>query len=288
MPPATVNHQNVSIAQLFEWADKNPNKSKMLAPIGIQDSSELVSKKELNDMKEATLESIGLGEFESQVLSPSGILSVIAWTTDSTYPYLSVRARMTYLREMATRLQQQTDGLAGGTLARRRRKIHDGIGGLANTGSVKPEEMLDLFSGLAIMCGVQLIFVQMSKVEEKEKDEEGNEIEDESEKTVYFSSDPSRWVKEKRTFVVDYYGRWIASPRNDGAMKTLVDWIEDLEVHRWNVNWHIDTTMTKDSIVEVLRAYPTWQPEHSKLKKDTLACRLAKYNTLNAIAKVVD
>lgn len=287
MPPVAVNHQNVSIAQLFEWADKNPNKSKTLAPIGIQDSSELVRKKELLDIKENTLESIGLENFESNTLSPSGILSVIAWATDSTYPYLSVRARLAYLREMATRLQQQTEGLAGGTLARRRRKIHDGIGGLANSGAVKPEEMLDLFSGLAIMCGVQLVFVQMSKVEEKERDEEGKEIEDDSEKCVYFSSDPAMWVKEKKTYIVDYYGRWIASPRGDESMKTLVDWVEDLELNGWAVAWHIDTNMTKDSLVEALRQYPTWVPEHSKLKKDILARRLAKYNTLNTITKVV-
>ena len=287
MPPATANHQNVSIAQLFEWADKNPNKSKSLAPIGIQDSSELIRKKELSFEKEATLESIGLGEFESQTLSPSGILSVMAWVTDSTYPYLAVRARMSYLREMATRLQQQTEGLAGGTLARRRRKIHDGIAGLANSGSVKPEEMLDLFSGLAIMCGVQLIFVQMSKVEEKERDEEGKEIESDDVKCVYFSSDPAMWVKEKKTFVVDYYGRWIASPRADESMKTLVDWIEDLEMHGWTVGWHIDASMTKDSLVKELQSYPTWLPEHSKLKKDVLSRRLAKYNTLNTISKIV-
>jgi hypothetical protein len=286
MPPATSNHQNVSIAQLLEWADKNPNKSKTLAPIGIQDSSVLVSKKELSDMKENTLESIGLGEFESNTLSPSGILSVIAWATDSTYPYLSVRARSAYLRELATRLQQQTEGLAGGTLARRRRKIHDGIGGLANTGSVKPEEMLNLFSGLAIMCGVQLIFVQMSKVEEKERDEEGKEVEDDGEKYIYFSSDPTMWVKEKKTFVVDYYGRWIASPRTDKSMKTLVDWVDDLEMNGWIVGWHIDQNLTKDALVEELKSYPTWLSEHSKLKKDVLARRLAKYSTLRAINSI--
>lgn len=284
MTTGTANHQNVSIAQLCEWADKNPNKSKTLAPIGIHE--ELVRTKELSDMKESTLESIGLGEFESNTLSPSGILSVIAWTTDTTYPYLSGRARSAYLRELATRLQQQTDSLAGGTLARRRRKLHDGIGTLANNGTVKPEEVLDLFSGLAIMCGVQLIFVQMSKVEERERDEEGKEIEDDGEKCIYFSSDPASWNKERKTFIVDYYGRWIASPRKDESMKTLVEWMEDLEMNGWIVGWHVDVSMTKDALVETLRAYPTWLTEHSKLKKDILARRLAKYNTLRIIDSI--
>jgi len=285
MSTAAANHQNVSIAQLYEWADKNPNRSKTLAPIGIHE--ELVRKKELSDMKESTLGSIGLGEFESNTLSPSGILSVIAWATDTTYPYLSSRARSAYLRELATRLQQQTDNLAGGTLARRRRKLHDGIGMLANNGTVKPEEVLDLFSGLAIMCGVQLIFVQMSKVEERERDEEGKEIEDDGEKCIYFSSDPASWVKEKKTFVVDYYGRWIASPRKDESMKTLVEWMEDLEMNGWIVGWHVDVSMTKDVLVETLRVFPTWLSEHSKLKKDILARRLAKYTTLNTINRVI-
>jgi hypothetical protein len=283
MPPIVGNHQNVSIAQLLEWAEKNPNKSKTLAPIGIQE----VSPSKITNEKENTLESIGLDEFESLTLSPSGILSAIAWVTDSTYAYLSSRARASYLREMATRLQQQTDGLAGGTLARRRRKIHDGIGALANTGNVKPEEHLNLFSGLAIMCSVQLIFVQMSKVEEKERDEEGKEIEDDDEKYIYFSSDPSTWVKEKKTFIIDYYGRWIASPQTDESMKTLVDWVEDLEMNGWIVGWHINPNLTKDALVEELKGYPTWLSEHAKLKKDVLSQRLAKYNTLRVIHNII-
>ena len=273
--------QNVSFAQLIEWSKTNPNTSKILAHIGV---SEVLSD------PDNTLVSIGLSEFESITLSPSGILGAVAWMSDSAYPYLSVRARAIHLREMATALQIQTDSLAGGPMARRRRKIHDGIGGLANTGAVKPEDTLDLFSGLSTMVGLQVIFVQMSKVEEKEKKEETvnteeNDVEDTSEKSIYFSSDPQHWSAEKKIHVVDYYGRWIAS--SDSSVSTLVEWIEDLEINGWTVGWHIDASLTKEAIVEKVKCIPSWLPEHSKLKKDILNRRLAKYNTVSTIRRII-
>lgn len=281
-------HQNVSFAQLIEWGKTNPNMSKNIAPIGIQNQCEIESSSSDN-----TLGSIGLTEFESITLTPSGTLGAIAWMSDPAYPYLSVRARQSHLREMATRLQELSDKLTNTTLSRKRRKIHDGIGALANTGAVKPADTLELFSCIGQMLELQIIFVQMSKVEEREKEDDkdrgevdadveaGDYVSDE--KTIYFSSNPVNWSIDRKTYVVDYYGRWIATPQTDNAFKTLVNWIEDIEVHGWIVQWHIDALQTKEAIVADLSLRPSWRPEHSKLKKDILARRLAKYNTINAV-----
>jgi len=284
-PPVNHQKQNVSISELLEWSKPNPNRSKKLTPIEIVDHAILT--KDL-EPESNTLETIGLSKFESITLTPSGILSAIAWMSNPEYPYASVAARHATLRDMATALQQDTDKLQGGPLARKRRRIHDGIAALANGAAIKPDEWLDLFSNLAYMKNLQLIFVQMSAVEGHDavKEVGGVEVEEADEtaaKKIAFSSDPQTWTNEKKTFVIDYNARWIASPTDDTGIKTLSDWAEELEVHGWSVAWPIAKDEKKEDLVAKLSAHVAWRPEHSKLKKDVLAQRLAKYNTVKAL-----
>lgn len=295
MASSTDNRQNVSIAQLLEWADLNPNKSSTLSPIGIPDEASTVRKQDKQSAKEtSTLEGIGLSEFESITLTPSGILSALAWMSDSTYRYMTSRSRLSYLRDMATRLQQQTDTLAGGPLARKRRKLYDGIGALANTGAVKPADHFDIFSGLCAMLSLQVIFVKMaSAVEESGRktvegdDDDGDDADVSNEKKIYFSSNPGAWVPSEKTFIVDYFGRWIASPLSDTSMHSVLYWMEDLQINGWSVEWHTDTTLTKEALVTRLSAMRGWQSEHSRQLKATLAERLSKILALDAMENIV-
>ena len=246
MRSAPVNHQkqNVSISELLEWSKTNPNRSKKLTPIEIVDHAILT--KDL-EPESNTLETIGLSKFESITLTPSGILSAIAWMSNP-----------------------------------------DGVAALANGSAIKPDEWLDLFSNLAYMKNLQLIFVQMSAVEghDEVKEVGGVEVEendDTAAKKIYFSSDPQTWTNEKKTFVIDYNARWIASPTDEAGIKTLSDWAEELEVHGWSVAWPIAKDEKKEDLVTKLSSHVAWRPEHSKLKKDVLAQRLAKYNTVKAL-----
>lgn len=297
--------QNVSFSELVEWSSTNPNKSKKLSPIEI--NKENLSEFAIAHKDEShvnTLESIKLPQFESCTLTPSGILSAIAWMSDSTYPYLSVSSRHSYLRTMATDLQEKTDTLQGTALGRKRRKIHDGIGSLANGSLIKPEDWIDLFSSLAIMKNIQIIFIKMSKVEIKTSElsqgrskmentlvlfegNEGEEDDDLSDKKVYFSSDPHTWSAGKKIWIADYHARWIASPLTDSSLESLPDWIDDLEINGWDVNWFLNNGETKEDIVKQLSGMSTWQTEHSKLKKDTLARRLAKYRAIEGIENIL-
>lgn len=270
--------QNVSIAQLLEWSQTNPNRSNTLTPIELLSESSLLRSTDSTMKMENTLDTIRLPKFESITLNPSGMLSAIAFMTDTVYPYAPIRTRNMTLRELATRLQQDTDSLTGTALGRKRRKIHDGIGSLANGATIKPEEWIDLFSSLAIMRNLQLIFIQMSTIE--------HDSDSEITKSIYFSSDPSTWTASKKVWVVDYYGRWIASPTTEISLQTLCEWIEDIEIYGWIVHWHIDASVTKEELVKILSLQPAWQKEHTKLKKDTLAIRLAKYKTTQAFYKI--
>jgi hypothetical protein len=288
------NRQNVSIAQLLEWADTNPNKSSTLTPIGIPDEASVMRKQDKQSAKEtATLESIGLGEFESITMTPTGILSAIAWMSDPTYRYMTSRSRLAYLRDMATRLQQQTDTLAGGPMARKRRKLYDGIGALANTGAVKPADHFDLFSGLCAMLSLQVIFVKLATVVEdvgksyvEGADEDSDSEGADAEKRIFFSSNPASWTPTAKTYIVDYFGRWIASPLGERSMGSVLYWMEDLQIHGWVVDWHIDATLTKDALVTRLSAMRDWQPEHTRLLKAVLAERLAKHLAIDAMEAI--
>jgi hypothetical protein len=295
--------QNVSFHELISWSEKNPNRSKSLTPIEICTDGDILRMREMSSKEENTLETIRLPNFESVTLTPSGILSAIAYATDTIYQNSSAKARQILLRDFATRLQIATDNLAGTALARKRRKIHDGIGALSNSSTVKPEEWLDLFSSLAVMNNVQLIFVQLSKVELTETDYKNalqsklsqNEVidgdgddDETSQKTIYFSHNPSLWSKTNKTWIVDYYGRWIATPQNDENIRDIVDWIDDIEIYGWKVMWPDYSSFTKEDIVKQLSGFPSWKPEHSKLKKDILVMRFAKYTTIQALQKIFE
>jgi hypothetical protein len=291
----TDNRQNVSIAQLLEWADMNPNKSSTLSPIGIPDEASTMRKQDKQSAKEtATLGGIGLDDFESITMTPSGILSAIAWMTDDTYKYMTSRSRLAYLREMTTRLQQQTDTLAGGPLARKRRKLYDGIGALANTGAVKPADHFDIFSGLCAMLSLQVIFVKMANVVEvsakqmvEGADEAEEDADEENKKSIFFSSNPASWTAGEKTYIVDYFGRWIASPLTDQSMFSVLYWMEDLQIHGWEVEWYTDSALTKEALVARLSAMRGWQPEHARQLKAVLAERLAKMLTIDAMERIV-
>lgn len=292
--------QNVSFHELISWSEKNPNRSKSLTPIEICTDSDILRMREMSSKEENTLETIRLSNFESVTLTPSGILSAIAYATDTIYQNSSAKARQILLRDFATRLQIATDNLAGTALGRKRRKIHDGIGALSNSSTIKPEDWLDLFSSLAVMNNVQLIFVQLSKVEVTETDYKNalqsklpqNEVidgDDETfQKTIYFSHNPSLWSNTKKTWIVDYYGRWIATPQNDENISDIVDWIDDIEIYSWKVVWPDYSSFTKEDIVKQLSGLPSWRPEHSKLKKDILVMRFAKYTTVQALRKIFE
>jgi hypothetical protein len=70
-------------------------------------------------------------------------------------------------------------------------------------------------------------------------------------------------------------------------MGSVMYWMEDLQLHGWAVEWHADTTLTKEALVTRLSAMRGWQPEHSRQLKATLAERLAKILALDAMERIV-
>ena len=150
-------HVNVSIGQLLEWSRSNSYKHHTLAPIRTE-----APKADVGGGDGSPLDRIGLTGYSAVPLQPSGILSAIAWIRDPLFAEATPNMRPGLLRELATALQVETDRLSGTKLARKRRRIFDGIGALCNGAPMKDEDALDLFGSLAFLCNAQLVLVQLA------------------------------------------------------------------------------------------------------------------------------
>lgn len=266
MSSAHGHRQDFPFSQVVEWIKTNPNRGKQLAPIEV---SRAVEADIIDDADDSlTLESIGLPTFQCISLKVGGPLAVIGWIKDQVYRN---EQRPERLRELATEWQKATDNLSDG-LIRRRKKIHDGIGSLAN--GVECKDWIEVFGGLATMNNVQLIFVHQGTGEE------------ETEKKILFSSDPVLWRAENETWVVDYNGRWIGSEGSGEGLQLIINWLEDAESNGWVVEWGVVKGVTKAELIEAFSCMPTWQPEMKKLLKEDLAYRLGRARAIQSIGNI--
>lgn len=275
---ATRTHQNVSVAQLFEWLSKNPNKNHSLTPIEVQFPKE-------EDKEEHTLDSLNLSQFTATAMNPSNVLGIFHWVADPMYALSLPNARAAMLREFATAQQLKTETLQGTSLARKRKRLHDWISELISTGSIKEEsskknEWIEFYSVMAIMQEVQLILVR------RQTTEEGEEVVGSGYKgEVSFATNPTLWTASKPVYIADYRGRWIATPVDTATYlsgSAVSIWLGSLESSGWTVEWP-ESDGTKETIVGELNKLPTWNATDSKLKKEVLAKRLGKVHTFDAL-----
>lgn len=259
-------YQNVSIQQLFEWAEMNPNRGKSLTPIEVH----VQQKDDTHSLKELHLPS-----YKAETLNPCGIISVIAYITDLMYTHALPNVRNTMLREFVTELQQMTDNLSGTSLARKRRKIYEWIAIAFNGGQLKDDEWLDLYSALAIMNKLQLILVKRPTPQEIEMNS-GSIGE------VFFTSNPMTWSESNPTWIVDYRGHWVAQVNdydNKPLTKRMAMWISSMETTGWKIHWSsIDGK--KEEIVDQLIYTDGWDVSKTKLKKEVLSVMLGRVKAI--------
>lgn len=277
-------HVNVSIAQLLEWIQTNSYKHHTLVPIRTEVPVEGP------DTTGSPLDQLLLPTYSAIPLQPHGILSAIAFVRDPMFSEATPNMRAGMLRELATKLQTETDTLAGGRWARKRKRIYDGIGALANGAPMKEEDLYELFCGLASMCEIQFVFVRLGN----EKGVVGAGAgaaagagagaagAEATPNAITFSSDVRTWSPDHPTWIVDVDGRWIALPsESDGpVIRKLSKWLSELEeTKRWTIGWP-EAEGTKTELVTALQESPTWQSAHSKLLKDELARRLGRWRAI--------
>jgi hypothetical protein len=269
-------YQNVSIAQLLEWSQKNPNRGHELPPIQIQAAATEDHGSSLKGMYLSTYSAI-------PVPNPIGLF---AWIRDPMFADASPSVKNTIIRDLVTKLQTDCETLAGSRFARKRRRIIDGIGAVFHgTPPIKDEEFRDVLCACAHLTQINLIFIrdaaQLEENAETKVEEFGF-----AKGSVSFSSNPSSWSKETPIWLVDSHGRWLASPLTDTPFTgQFLHWLDEMGSNGWIIEWpQVDAT--KDYIVEELKRHPTWKASDSKLLKGELAVRLGRIQVLQAFSTV--
>jgi hypothetical protein len=269
-------YQNVSIAQLLDWSKRNPNRGHSLAPIRIQQSVE--AKKSLG----TSMGFLNLPTYSS--IPVVSMLGVIAWIRDQMFSDAPTSVQTTIMRDLATTLQTECESLGGGPFARKRRRIHDGIGSVLHGTPVKEEDWKDLFSALGHLTGIHFVFVRDAKGVEEDREDRPEELQGASKGSISFSSEPSTWDHEKPVWIVDYHARWIAVTEDETPTRQiLMGWLSQAESNGWIVDWPV-VDDTKESLVRALQDEVTWKSSDSKLLKAELAKRLGRIRSIRALS----
>lgn len=269
-------YQNIAFKEILAYAQHNPNRHRILAPIEIQ-TSPLT--------EELSLNSFGLHGYVSTNMNPTGVLSVLSCIMDPSYYSLCQKGnRQQLIIDLATALQTEIDELKHTSISRKRKKIYDLIGIAFNGGALQDKDYLDLYQGLHYLRNIQFVLIKEA-VQDKT---ENQEIQDHGFKgEIHFSSDPSTWKREVPVWVVDYKGHWVAVPVDvdaDSIYDSLGDWLCSMEKNGWIVEWP-EMEATKIELVHILSADADWKETDKKLTKEVLAGRLGKKQTLAGFQK---
>jgi hypothetical protein len=243
---------------------------------------------EVAHQDERILHKLNLPDYISSVIQPAGILGICTCITDPNYYYMALpNVRTQMLIDLATTLQKKTDDLKVTSIARKRKKIYDLIGASFNMSPMTDKDYMDLFQGISVMCQLQFILIKETVQETIEGDPSKPVTIDESalKGEILFATNPITWSKEYPIWIVDYHGRWIATPHTvtpDHIYRIVRDWVNDIQYSGWIVQWP-EIEATKVELVTQLQEHPTWQESDRKLSKDVLSARLGRIQTLQTL-----
>jgi hypothetical protein len=269
-------YQNVSIGQLLDWSKRNPNRGHSLAPIRIQQTVD--AKKALG----TSMGSMNLPAYSS--VPVPNLLGIIAWIRDPMFADATTSVRTTLIRDLATALQEECEGLGGGPFARKRRRIHDGIGSVLHGTPVKEEDWVSLISALGHLTRVHFVYVRDAKGIEENREDRPEELQGASKGSLSFSSDPSTWDVETPVWIVDYHARWLAVTEDEIPTRHILwTWLDTMSQNGWIVDWPVPDD-TKEALVKELSDHITWKASDAKLLKADLARRLGRLRTMKALS----
>jgi hypothetical protein len=272
-------YQNYRFDELISFSKQNPNRARALAPIGISLSNSSTS-------QETTLNGFGLNGYTVYDLQPTGLLSMLVCIDDPQAYSLSTPAiRIQQTIEYCTRLQQKTDELRNGPLARKRKKIYELLAAIYNESTkLEEKDYIDLFH--AIEYFKECYFILLNRAIQDEMETDKKDDANSKQNQILFSSNPICWKRDRPIWIADIRCRWIAIPTDTSVdlHKCLYDWLPEMEKREWVIQWP-EVDGSKTELVEQLSNLSTWQDTDKKLTKDVLAVRLGKYQSLDLFNK---
>jgi hypothetical protein len=265
-------YQNYRFDELIAFSKQNPHRAQALAPIGI-----LTPQQSLE--QETTLAGYGLDGYTVYDLQPTGLLSMMVCMDDpQAYSLSTPSIRIQQTIEYCTTLQQKTEDLRNGPMARKRKKIYELLAAIYNESTkLEEKDYMDLFHAMEILKECHFVVLNRAVQEHSETDQKEHEKSNE----IHFSSNPICWKRDRPIWVVDLHCRWIAIPTDTATdlHRRLYDWLPHMELQKWIIHWP-EVEGSKTEIVEQLMNFSTWQEGDKKLTKDILATRLGKHVTL--------
>lgn len=268
-------YQNVSFSELMAYAKINPNRNLALTPIEI---------KVTKSAEDTSLDKIGLRGYTAMNLNPGGILGVLICINDDNYAISTKATRAINTSELATELQEKTDTLKNTHLSRKRKKIYDLISTSFNNEYISDDDLVILYEGVSYLTNKNFVLIKTATQDAIENGDDTH-IDTRFKGDLMFSSNPSKWKYDTPIYFIDYRARWIAQ-NPEHSNKNIGEWLSDCETSGWLVHWpEVDSTKTE--IVNILSDTVTWKASDKSLKKEVLAQRLGKLNTINTFVSWV-
>lgn len=273
-------YQNYRFDELIEFSQQNPHRSRKLSPIGI--SSVVSLKDEKETTRGSSMAGLGLDGYTLVDLRPSGLLSLIVCIDDPhAYMLSTPSVRSQQIIESCTRLQQRTDDLRNGPLARKRKRVYELLGSVYNESTTLEEkDYHDLFHAMEYL--EEVYFIRMNRAIQHEMESDKKE----QINTLSFSSSPLLWKRDRPIWIVDAHCRWIAIPTDtlQSLHEKIGDWLPVISDKGWKIEWpEIDAS--KAELIEQLIALGSWQETDKKWTKDVLSQRLGKEKTIQLFKK---
>lgn len=269
-------YQNYRFDELIAFAKQNPHRCRRLTSLEIMREGTGGAGGE-KGQKENTMEGFGLHGYTLYDLQPTGLLSMIACMEDPHAYALSTPAiRAQQAIEWCTRLQQRTDELKHGPLARKRKRAYELLGAIYNESTMLEEkDYTDLFQVIEALQEAHFVLMNRAVQESMESDAKDQD------NRLSFSSSPLTWKRDRPIWIVDTRCRWMAVPTDtvESLGFVLSSWLPLMAEKGWKIQWP-EVEGTKTEIVEQLVALSLWQEMDKKLTKDILAARLGKEKTL--------
>jgi hypothetical protein len=227
-------------------------------------------------------DTFGLKGYTVFDLQPTGLISMMVCMEDPHAYALStpaIRAQQTI--EHCTLLQQRTDELRNGPLARKRKRIYELLGAIYNESArLEEADYADLFRAMEVFQDAHMVWMNRAVQEAIESDAKTQE------NTIGFSSSPLLWKRDRPVWLVDARGRWMAVPTDTTRplSSELADWLPQMAEQGWRIEWP-EVEGSKTELVEQFIALGTWQESDKKCTKDVLAARLGKEKSLDLFRK---
>lgn len=268
-------YQNYRFDELIAFAQQNPHRCRRLTSLEITREGVGAGTK---TQKENTLDGFGLRGYTVYDLQPMGLLSMIACMEDPhTYALSTPAIRAQQAIEWCTQLQQRTDDLKNGPLARKRKRVYELLGAIYNQSTMLEEkDYADLFQ--AVEALQEAHFVRMNRAVQESMESDAKD----QDNRITFSSSPLTWKRDRPIWIVDSRCRWMAVPTDTAEPlgSALFSWLPAMAEKGWMIQWP-EVEGTKTEVVEQLVALARWQETDKKLTKDVLATRLGKEKTLD-------